>query len=748
MKKICLLLILLFVVIILSAAPVSEAIARHAAQSWISEINPNPERSYQIRNIAGYNHSKDDDAGFYLISLEPEGFVIVSSDDLIKPILGYSLKGAIVDINLADNLRMFLEEYSREISAIKSKSFLKPHPEWDMPAKGKRIQQKSGKDVAPLTTTTWNHTFPYNTMCPPNITYPGTYVNAGCFAAAMAQLLKYWAFPIHGVGSNSYNLNPWGLIYADFANTTYNYAAMPNNLTNTPNDEISRLTFHVGVAANMTYSMTGSGTSPNNVRNGLINHFNYSEEAIIRDMINVGNDGLIYYTKMDLDLNRIVIHYGMNATSSASHSWLIDGYTGNNYFHINWGWSGQYDGYFYLHNLNPGSYNFTRNRGGIFNLHPNHFVEVPQNLTGAVYNFNCVRLQWESVNEVNLRGYSIYRDGSFLTTVLNPQAVEYSDTNLSPGIHTYYIRAVTNTSTSAPSNTVQVTTYTPPIINFQDGFETYSDFGVIPFPWHIRDLDLASTRHISGYDFPNEGNPASFITFRPLYTMPPNYDITTHSGIKMAACFGAVNTSNNDWLISPLWNSGSISQFKFWAKSEVGSYSNSLMKVGYTQNLENLNQMVFVSGSTPVNVPSSWTEYVFDFPNLHHQNLYIGINCVSSNGYILLIDDIQLITGDTGTEECVANNRLIDNLNVSPNPARSEAKISFTLSRHAQIKISVYDIKGRKIKILLVDRLNKGTHSTAWDGSLSHHEKAAAGVYIIKLECGSEAVTKKLTVLN
>jgi len=48
----------------------------------------------------------------------------------------------------------------------------------------------------------------------------------------------------------------------------------------------------------------------------------------------------------------------------------LDGYQGTNYFHFNWGWSGSYNGYFYLNNLNPGGDNFTNGQGAIINLYP------------------------------------------------------------------------------------------------------------------------------------------------------------------------------------------------------------------------------------------------------------------------------------------------------------------------------------------------------------------------------------------
>ena len=50
---------------------------------------------------------------------------------------------------------------------------------------------------------------------------------------------------------------------------------------------------------------------------------------------------------------------------TGGHAFNVDGYQGTNYFHFNWGWSGSFNGYFYLNNLNPGGDNFTNGQGAI-----------------------------------------------------------------------------------------------------------------------------------------------------------------------------------------------------------------------------------------------------------------------------------------------------------------------------------------------------------------------------------------------
>jgi len=58
----------------------------------------------------------------------------------------------------------------------------------------------------------------------------------GCVPIAMAQLIKFHNYPVSGNGSNSYADPTYGTLSADFCNTTYDWASMPDELT-TYNDD-------------------------------------------------------------------------------------------------------------------------------------------------------------------------------------------------------------------------------------------------------------------------------------------------------------------------------------------------------------------------------------------------------------------------------------------------------------------------------------------------------------------------------
>jgi hypothetical protein len=141
--------------------------------------------------------------------------------------------------------------------------------------------------VKPLLKTTWDQGAFYNDSCPYDNTAKKR-VPVGCVATAMAQTMKYWGYPSKGVSSTSYTHATYGLLKANFGNTTYNWLAMPNKVT-APNSEVARLMYHCGVALNMNYGPDGSGAwatydtryaKTANMHLSLIDYFQYDNISI------------------------------------------------------------------------------------------------------------------------------------------------------------------------------------------------------------------------------------------------------------------------------------------------------------------------------------------------------------------------------------------------------------------------------------------------------------------------------------
>ena len=310
-------------------------------------------------------------ATMYLFSVDGGGFVLTSADDRVECVLGYSLEEA-VTARTSDNPLFYawLEHYDAQIQAAMKDGSLDTHPDWCEMTVGRVPKGVYNTAVSPMLTTRWDQEPRYNAQCP-----SGTVT--GCVATAMGQIMKYWNWPESGVGSHSYtqegSSNPQS---ADFGATTYDWAHMPNVLTAASSNEeiqaVSTLLYHCGVAVDMYYSFSSGAwtTSMNHgldypcAENAYIKYFKYSP-AISGSFRNGFSDAewrdLI---KNELDNGRPV-HYG-----SGDHSYVCDGYDTNARFHMNWGWGGQYDGYFSLSNLTPGNINLGYEQSVITGIEP------------------------------------------------------------------------------------------------------------------------------------------------------------------------------------------------------------------------------------------------------------------------------------------------------------------------------------------------------------------------------------------
>lgn len=189
---------------------------------------------------------------------------------------------------------------------------------------------------------------------------------------------------------------------------------------------------------------------------------------------------------------------------------------------------------------------------------------------------------------------------------------------------------------------------------FQDGFESYSDF-VIEFPpWTNVDIDGGETYGIedgSGnpYSWPNNYSAQAFIIFNPYTTEPPINDdpaILAHTGTKFAACFAAVPSTapdgNDDWLISPQLHGDPFGEVSFWAKSYTHAYGPEKFYVCVSTTDADPESFTVISGVNVIEAPEEWTYYSFDLSDYNGQDIYIGINDISYDTFIFMVDDFRV----------------------------------------------------------------------------------------------------------
>ena len=367
-----------------TAKNVSPGVARKVATNFMKQKTSETLVFEDVTKQIGYTN-------FYIFNAtNTKSFVIVAADDIVQPILAYSTNSPFKTENMPQNIRLWLTGYEKEIQwAIDNyeEATEETADEWRILLSGGVLENRSDKAVNALISTTWNQSPLYNNLCPSN-SYTGQHAVTGCVATAMAQIMRYWSFPENGRSFHSYNCN-FGTLSANFANTTYDWNNMPNQLdamsTNAQINAVATLMYHCGVSVDMDYGLSASAAYSTNVANALRTYFKY--DSTIRIASNPSASTL----KNELDAGRPIFYSG-NDGANPGHAFVCDGYDNSNNFHFNWGWGGMCDGFFSLNNLRPstggtgaGSRNYTSNQLAIIGIQPTtastHSLKMNASLT-------------------------------------------------------------------------------------------------------------------------------------------------------------------------------------------------------------------------------------------------------------------------------------------------------------------------------------------------------------------------------
>ena len=182
----------------------------------------------------------------------------------------------------------------------------------------------------------------------------------------------------------------------------------------------------------------------------------------------------------------------------------------------------------------------------------------------------------------------------------------------------------------------------PPPEGFVDGFETYENFSIAFAPWTLVDVDQSTTYGMTGIAWTNAYAAQAYMVFNPSATTPAVTDLAAHSGDKMAACFASTTPPNNDWMITPQLTVAAGDVVKFWAKSYTAQYGLERFKVGVSTTGTAPANFTIISGASYVQAPIDWTEYSYNLSAYAGQNVYIGIQCLSNDAFIFLVDDFYV----------------------------------------------------------------------------------------------------------
>lgn len=301
---------------------------------------------------------------------QKKGFVIVAANDALpNTILGYTDNGEFDYETIPESLKWLLSYYSEQIDAIKGSV-----------GNCSRNQSKIIKDsiiVPPLLgDVQWNQFAPYYNKCPKLF---GEQTLVGCVATSMTSLMYFHKWPLSGQGRKSYKYM-YHTYTEDFSKSTYDWPNILPRYTSEYSEEeanaISKLSYDAGISVEMQYGSDASNSHLEYVQKSLVDYFKYNSDVLMKYRGTITRENWNTILKKELDNLLPICISGSNPQTDVSHAFVCDGYTKNNYFHFNFGWNGQGDGY-YLSSLDDeqtesSGVSFSSKQLIIYNIHPDN----------------------------------------------------------------------------------------------------------------------------------------------------------------------------------------------------------------------------------------------------------------------------------------------------------------------------------------------------------------------------------------
>lgn len=374
------------------------------------------------------------------------GFVMVSANDAVFPVLAYSFESDYPNNNFPASFEFWVRHYLEQISYAQGfdyKASEAIQKIWSRYESTDFYPVEIKSEVKPLLYSTWHQGCYYNSFFPDEPDGPCDHLWTGCVATAMSQVMKYYNFPVIGTGAYGYN-SSYGFVEADFENTVYNWAEMDYHLTD-EDSTVAELLYHTAISIHSQFFPNGTGAYDFDARDALVDYFKYSPDAHFYWRASYQGDWKAML-RSELDAGRPVIYGGADSETNAGHTLVCDGYQDTSFFHFNWGWNGLYNGYFYLDSLIVGNNYFDFQHDAVVGIRPdleNIEIYPPLNIQAAASS-SLVTVNWlapELPSNLELLGYNIFRNGMIINHQIN-EGLTFTDANAPAGWQQYSVSAV------------------------------------------------------------------------------------------------------------------------------------------------------------------------------------------------------------------------------------------------------------------------------------------------------------------
>lgn len=361
-RNTCLLLVAFACTCNADARPRTFQQMEEAAKEAFASLSSNRRQAPAVIKVTAMQSTDN----YTVFAREDGGYAIITSDDLAPAVIGVSEKAYNEEnenfkwwLKLADEAVRYVVENNVTLTAT-------PPTDLDFP-----------ESVAPMLTSEWDQSTPYNNYAPQT---PSSRCLTGCVATAMAQVLNYFKSPVKGRGQRTitypYRSKNGQKVKAEFEEHYYDWDHMLDkyrfvSYSDEEAHAVAELMRDCGVAANMQYgtsSVGGSGAYSENAATGLRTYFGMVDaECVYREQHSEKDWMRMVYGELS---NNRPVYYGGSSGNSGGHAFVLHGYNKEGLVYVNWGWSGDDDGYFDIALLNPSFYRFSEGQDMIIGVYP------------------------------------------------------------------------------------------------------------------------------------------------------------------------------------------------------------------------------------------------------------------------------------------------------------------------------------------------------------------------------------------
>lgn len=382
-------LIILILVSFVYGTIISDQTASIVAKSFLLENNKHNDFSIVRTDFVETQGAN----GYYLCKLNPKGYIVVSADNDIYPIICYSYESSFNENNnpLIDFIKDDLHRRHSYIKGKLSKVNDQVTDKWNEYL-SQDVKTSNTYTWGPLLTSEWHQGGLYNDKCPEDSA--GIRSIVGCVATAASQIINYWKFPkkMHfrnqtdrytsrgayqniSIPEDSANLDfpGFGELNEELSNINYGLLMGSNKK--------AYLCFGVGIKFDMGYSYKGSGA--------------YSKASVYRNELGFGSATQEPWSECEAKVIENIkqgypVHLSINDVDkeNSGHAVVLDGYenaTGS--YHINMGWGNDKTTWYYFPNI----YSFDEVNTAIYNICPEKSWGQPnsdaKNTMRSSYNF-------------------------------------------------------------------------------------------------------------------------------------------------------------------------------------------------------------------------------------------------------------------------------------------------------------------------------------------------------------------------